>query len=531
MSDFQQRRTAIAERFLQTAVIVDDQAHIDDSFRAPGPLKTPGRHTAARPPEETAQLEETARHSLDARILVDSFSERGLICAVMAPRPDTSTTATVALAARRADIVILDWQLDQDDGEQALSILKKILDHDEKDRLRLFAVYTGEQDIAEIGRTIQWELKGHGWEFDLCHQNVVLTLGHCCIVIYAKEGVSLTPDLKDRSISESDVAECLIGDFADMTTGLLPSIALTSLAAVRENAHKILDRFHAQLDAAFLAHRTCLPVPADSQREIVSQIADEVQAIMEDATASDDPAGGEAIEKWLAASAGPEKNFRFAESKELSLEQTVALVKEGFEKHSGPLKRKDFETLTAGFARDANLKEELDLQLAWMFNFRTVFNAPPPTLHLGTVLRKCSQGGDPALFLCMRPRCDSVRLKAEGAFLFLPLVSPELGGHKMIQLAVKTGANDYRLVSVCTKPSRWTLERFVPTSDAGGSVVAEEVENGVFFFTATDDTRFEWLGELKAQFAQRIAHRFASGLSRVAVDNTEWLRRKENLSD
>ena len=101
----------------------------------------------------------------------------------------------------------------------------------------------------------------------------------------------------------------------------------------------------------------------------------------------------------------------------------------------------------------------------------------------------------------------------------------------MIQLAVKTGANDYRLVSVCTKPSRWTLERFVPTSDAGGSVVAEEVENGVFFFTATDDTRFEWLGELKAQFAQRIAHRFASGLSRVAVDNTEWLRRKENLSD
>ena len=37
--------------------------------------------------------------------------------------------------------------------------------------------------------------------------------------------------------------------------------------------------------------------------------------------------------------------------------------------------------------------------------------------------------------------------------------------------------------------------------------------------------RFVWQGELKAEFAQRIAQTFTANLSRVAVDESEWLRR------
>lgn len=528
MNDFRQRCTTIAARFLQTAVIVDDQARIDDSYRSPVHLNKPDRHTLASSPEETAQSEEIALHSLDARQLVDSFSERGLICAVVAPRPDTLLTATVAPVARRADIVILDWKINEDNGKQALSILGDILANDVGDRLRLIAIYTGEQDISEIGLTIARELKEKGWEFDLCDHNVVLSLGHCRIVIYAKSGTSLSSELKGRSISEQDIPKCLISDFADMTTGLLPSVALTSLAAVRENAHKLLDRFHAKLDPAFLTHRACLPAPADSQQLIVSLIAGELHAIMDDATASTKPAGIEAIKEWLAASAEPGTDFIFDRDKKLSFEGTVDLLDQGIERKPGCLsKNKDYKILTAGLARTANPGNELDLQLAWMINFRTV-DSPIPILHLGTVLRKGNQVGGSDFFLCMRPRCDSVRLHGEEPFLLLPLVDPPRD--KTIQLVIRTSVSEYQRVTVSTKPSEWILVKFAP-KNMGEPVVAERDGTGVLLFTATDNTQFHWVGELKAEFAQRIVHRFASELSRVAVDNSEWLRRSENLND
>ncbi len=528
VNDFRQRCEAIAERFLQTAVILDDQACIDDSFRPPVPLKKPDRHTLAQPPEEMARSEAVARHSLDARLLVDSFSERGLICAVVAPRPGSASATTVALAARRADIVILDWQIDDDNGKRALSILGAILQGDAEGRLRLIAIYTGEQDISGIGRIIAQNLKEHGWEFALNDRGLVLSLGHCRIVIYAKFGTSLTPDLKDRSISEIDVPKCLISDFADMTMGLLPIVALTSLSAVRENAHKILGRFHAKLDAAFLTHRACLSAPGDSQQHIVGQIADELRAMMDDATASTNPTGIEAIREWLEASAGPNADFIFGEGKKLCFEQTVDLLNLGLAKKPGPLsKNKDYNIITAGFDRTGSPKNELDLQFAWMINFRTVFNAPPPILHLGTVLRKPDEANPAAFFLCMRPRCDSVRLQGEEQFLLLPLIDP---CEKTIQLVIKTSASKYQRVSVCTDSSRWSLVRFSPKK-MDGPVVAEQDSTSAFFFTAADHTQFIWIGELKAEFAQRIAHRFASGLSRVAIDNSEWLRRWEGLND
>ena len=49
--------------------------------------------------------------------------------------------------------------------------------------------------------------------------------------------------------------------------------------------------------------------------------------------------------------------------------------------------------------------------------------------------------------------------------------------------------------------------------------------DGVFEFTDTCDRRYRWRGELKAEYAQRIAQALATELSRVAVDESEWLRR------
>ncbi len=457
---------------------------------------------------------------------MESFSRRGLICAVISPRPDTETAEIAAPSVKRADIVILDWQLNNDNGKNTLSILKSILVEDAGERLRLIAIYTAEQDIFNIGQTIVEQLAQSGWRFEDSEDGVVLSYRHCRIVIYAKSGIPVVPNLACRSVSEADMPQRLIGDFASMTQGLLPNIALTSLSAIRENAHRILERFDAKLDPALLTHRACLPVPDDSQQHMVDQLASELHAIMGDAVATGDPAGMDAIREWLDSSLGPNTDLDFGKSKTASRGETIALLEAGLDKEKpNNLSNKDvsriFRRLTAIFSKNEDAGNQLDHQLAWMFNFRTVFNAPPPILQLGTVLRKSDDANAPC-FLCMRPKCDSVRLRDKTTFLLLPLIEPQ---PKSVQLVLRADENTYRRVGICTETNQWSLVSFVP-SQKKGSVVAEG-NYPCFYFDDEDDVRFHWLGELKSEFAQRVAQHFASGLSRVPINNSEWLRKEE----
>ena len=204
--------------------------------------------------------------------------------------------------------------------------------------------------------------------FSIRQYQVELSYGHCRIVIYAKSGTPLESDLKHRSISEDGIVERLIEDFADMTQGLLPSIALTSLAAVRENAHKVLDSFSAELDPAFLAHRACLPIPDDSQQHVVSLLDSELHAIMDDASTQEGPADIEAIKEWLSSKFGQEKIFEFESGKKLSFYQAISLFQDGLGKHDILSLNKDFKILSSRFSVSGQEPEDLDQRLAWMFN-------------------------------------------------------------------------------------------------------------------------------------------------------------------
>ena len=551
MSKFHQRCKETAKRFLRTVVVVDDEAY-SESVRPPGPLEKPNRRTLSKSSpidakSATSASSETERntgkvgpndgtHSLDTKILVESFSRQGLICAVVAPRSGADLSDIVDLSVKRADIVILDWQLNDDNGKQTLSILKSILDEDAGERLRLIAIYTGEQTISKIGQTIVKECSGSERKFADKGHNVVLSYRHCRIVIYSKSNLPVESGLSGRSRLAPDLPDALIEDFAAMVEGLLPNIALMSLAAIRENVHKVLDRFDAKLDPALLTHRACLPVPDDSQQHMVNQLASELHAIMDDAVATGEPAGMDAIKEWLDFSLGADKEIDFGKKKKASRDQTIDLLEKGLEtsdviKDIGLSKGTGFRLLTSGFSSNENPDHQLDHQLAWMFNFRTVFDAPPPVLQLGTVLRK-SNDVDLSYFLCMRPKCDSVRLREKTAFLLLPLplVDPQSNPAQpnSIQLVLRTDGDTYFRVRICMEATQWSLVNFIPNQEKG-SVVAEGSDSR-FYFTDEDDARFDWLGELKAEFAQRVAQHFAAGLSRVPINNSEWLRREEARS-
>ena len=515
-SDFDDRCRKIARRFLVSAAVVDDQPYYGEP-KPPGRLITPGR--ADRTVDDESPPGSRDRQSLDAGAITKSFSKEGLICGVVRPAQDEGN---VVKSVERADLVVIDWKLHRDDGERALRILNSILDGDQDQRLRLIAVYTGESEIGEIGGRIREELGKNGRKFESGGRDEPVTLlcGPCRIEIYAKSNTPMSPGLAGRSVSEEELPGRLIDDFADMTTGLLPSIALVALTAVRENTYRVLDKFESGLDAAFLTHRACLPSPDDSERHMVAQIASELGAVMEERVIRGRPSGMEAIESWIRKYKGS-GDVSFGDNK-LTHECVLELLSDGVDTTSVPRKSKAYSWLTAGFVLDDDDSlSDLDLRFAWMTCFRAI-EPPEKTLWIGTVVRGCAGSEDDEYLLCMRPRCDSVRMTTPESFLFLPLTKPRQG---MFQLVVRSHSSRYDRVGVNTDMSRWKLIEFRPDQEVKAVVARKEADS--YVFTDLCGGRYEWIGELKTDVAHSVGQALSVTLSRIALDRSEWLRRSE----
>ena len=502
----------LARRFLQTAVVVDDEAYMV-ADRSDGPkaeVVVPDRRARAANQGKQSPMGRGLEHTLNARSVMDSFSALGVICGVVGP-----TQLTMEMMSQ-ADIVVLDWLLQDGDPQHALKLLRDLLaGRVNRNSLRLVAIYTGEARLESICTAVSAELRKAGLDPVEDESRTTISYRHGRVVLYAKSGVNLAQPLKKRSVAEHDLPGRLVQDFSAMTEGLFPSIALASLTAVREGAHMVLDQFCAQFDPAFLAHRACISNPDDAERQIVSHVAEELRGLMDNAVAAHSPAGAEAVEGWIRRKGGGAARFVF-EGRELDLEQTITLARKGLA--ASDLKDNAFRGLSAGFA-DGDVVN-LDERLAWIMSFRTVFNAPPPTLWLGSVVT-AMMDRDELHLICMRPRCDCLRLKEETSFFFLPLVEP---GKVQEQLVVKLG-EEFKRLGIGLDPAGWDRRQFKPSEGNRAVIATKREPDGGFEFTDTSGRRYTWQGELKAEYAQRIAHTFSTMLNRVAVDESEWLRR------
>ena len=486
-----------------------------ETYRRGGPKKkvvSPGRRALASSQKGQSLVGSGLEHTLDARSIIDSFSKLGMICGVVGP------TQSPKKVMRKADIVVLDWLLQDGDSQHTLDLLSDLLTAEvDRNSLRLVAIYTGEAGLEDICAAVVAKLKKSELDPVGNESKTEILYRHGRVVLYAKSDVKLAKPLKERSVAEGDLPDRLVEDFSAMTEGLLPSIALTSLTAVREGEHRVLDQFHKDLDPAFLAHRACISNPDDAERQIVNHVSEELRGLMDDAVAAESPAGADAVKGWIRSKSRGTKGFEFG-GKKLTPKQTITLATEGLEA-SSDLGNNAFKNLSAGFSDGDAV--DLDERLAWIMSFRTVFNAPPPTLWLGSIVTAMEDGDKEVHLICMRPRCDCVRLKEETSFFFLPLVEPR---KKMEQLVVKLG-KQFKRLSIELGPDSWNHLKFKPSEDKRSVIATRRESGGDFEFTDTHGKRYTWQGELKTEYAQRIAQTFATKLSRVAVDESEWLRR------
>lgn len=529
---YQEQCRRIAQRFLQTVVVFDDAAwngtSSGDDPRAGA--RAPGR----KPPAETASAPDSRDgrpHSLDTQQLVSAFARRGIVCSAIAvpnnQSPAESVENGILEAARRADVVILDWQMPDDDGKRAIRILNLLRTSGGKGRLRITAIYTGENDLLHIRDTIAERM---GWNPDADGSQPRIRRGGFHVFLYAKEDARLTDDLKGYVLPPSELPRRLIQDFAGEVGGLLPNLVMASLTSVRDNGYHILKSFDRELDPAFLTHRAYLDTPGDADRHVVDQLANELRAVMAENACTGEVANSDAFKGRVADMWGPKDRIEI-DGREFDRTFAARIAANGYkelrkpplELKKGPAK-KAFKWLSRVFLGGGGANS-LDLEFAYLMTSRSV-GPKPPTLHLGSLL--VEEDEEKQILLCMTPSCDSVRLEEATNFLFVPLRG-EKGKH---QVVVWDGEEPSRK-AVQLKIAEWHL---IPFEANESGVVAATLVSGAresWHFEATSEgdpgepRRFRWLGELRQEFAQKLAHTLGSTASRVATDTPEWLRRHE----
>ncbi|WP_420632720.1 response regulator receiver domain [Candidatus Palauibacter sp.] len=535
-NSFQEHCREIARRFLLTAVVVDDELFVTGDLavrRDLSPPPTSPREPISRIP--SPQIDNPPR-PLDVASITSSFARHGMICGVVAPPNELNGDSVEGSvrAAARSDIVILDWRLNRKSRQDSFPLLRRILLDDQAHRLRLIAIYTGEPDLADIRAKIAERLADLGESYQPTatpsDDSDAIQVGPCRIVVYGKHGVP-TPGLSGTA-TEDELPDRLIADFGNMVEGLLPSLVLTALGAVRENVYRILERFGSELDPAFLAHRACLPVPQDSQSHIVEQIASELHGVMRDAIRSSRPAGIDAIEHWLTDRfQGSNVVFDLGNrgKREMPTAEVMDMLNHGIEDKPGTLRRRgrDYDALTSGFSGGDENSRELDRRLASAMSFREVIEDGPRQLSIGTVVRMVeAESAKEGALLCVTPACDSVRLTGPSSFLFLPLIDPE---SKTLQLVVPSAGSGYERMTICMDPARWWAADFIPDTIPGPVVTSPGEDETVPVFVDVEERRYHWVGELKAESAQSVAQAIAERMSRIALNKSEWLRRWERV--
>ena len=158
--------------------------------------------------------------------------------------------------------------------------------------------------------------------------------------------------------------------------------------------------------------------------------------------------------------------------------------------------------------------EDSDISFAKLTHHKNIFlpQQKRPMLTLGTIIKNISSN---LYYICMQQRCDSVRIQGERRFLFLPLEQNEEHYSIIVSKESKFRINEssYDLKTI----------KFRANNDEQ-AIYAVKNDNGKYLFTSIHQEKYEWVVDLKEMHAQRIVNNYCAQLSRVGLNESEWLR-------
>jgi hypothetical protein len=308
-----------------------------------------------------------------------------------------------------------------------------------------------------------------------------------------------------------------------------------------------MGRLGPEMDPPYLAHRALLPNPDDAMNLAIDIVASEFHSLL-DTYEVGEKANLRTIEAWVDMKSRDGTSFEVEvvnnDIKPVDLAhirewQRVGIKKSDWwseENISGTKKDKfskhGHKTLTQTFCAEDVDATELDRRFAMLTSLKNRYGASrhKPILTLGTIVKSESAGsnGSAKFWLCIQPRCDGVRIGEKRNFFFIPL--DEVDGDQKFDLILEVHKSNFIKLRINYKIYESAHFEFAP-GDSDKQVVRANGVEGHYVFDTTDKMRFRWVSELKTEHAQRIANDFAAKLSRVGLDESEWLRRWADRRD
>lgn len=539
---FFEKSKEIANDYLQSIVFLDDKAF-------------------------EANIEQTNFHAFDSSEISKAFAKEKKICAVYKPSSESDIDDFKEIS-KKADVVILDWLITLQDimnekdnimedadaedprGEHTKKIIKELIEKSGNDSLKLIIIYTGEDILEEITEDIFEEVSRYNQVFTLNNGNCEVSSANIKILIRGKSGgndearFKQRPHLLEKILSYDNLPSFILNEFTLMTSGLLSNFALLSLSTIRKNSHKILSLFSKNSDPAYLSHKSLLPHSDDAEQILHHLLKDSIGDLL-----FYHNTGGilsvEMINDWIECYMKeenlPARNKKgtsfnpiisFKRDKELlnallfSEETNVEKKFQKIFKEIIPKEQLESFLLYLSnssimlFLNSENFEKENDCnrEFAKLTHHKSLFlpSNISPILTLGVII-KCSNNND--YYICIQQKCDSVRIKKENdrKFLFLPLVKVNDNKFDLITfdgIKLKLDRKSFALKTM----------KFKCDSDKG-VILGKQTTEGKYIFKNIYDEEFEWILDLKDLHSQRIATQYASELSRVGLDESEWLRR------
>lgn len=536
---FFEKSREIANDFLQNIVFIDDKAY-------------------------SGVTPEDPNHDFDAQKVSMAFAKEKKVCGVYQPKTKEDIDNFKSII-KKADVVILDWKiilseneiedLDADDdddprGIYTLDILKNIVQDitQNKESLKLIIVYTGETDLNDITNQIFDKL--HVIKNDLVRESCQVSSNNTKILIRAKSSVgddeidnkfNHLVGLNDKIIKYKDLPSFVLDEFTLMTSGLLSNFALLSLTILRENSSKLLALFSKEMDSAFLSHKVLLTNQDDAESLLIELFGDSIIDLLfynKIGVYVDK----ELISDWVDENIIDEKfeiaDKSFTRTKEMIFDLIRSnntdinkRIIESFD-GNGNLTSKQKESFIINSTglflpkEDQNKSTKINLEFAKLTHHKSLFlpNNVEPKLTLGTIIKSTKKE---IYYICIQQKCDSVRLKMdeERKFLFLPFTTTSEGKFDILthnEIKLKQDKKSFSIRTII----------FICDND-DGIIKGVKNDSDKFIFNQKysfdEDEQFEWILDLKDLHSQRIVTEYASNLSRVGLDESEFLRRSSLL--
>ena len=502
---FPARSIDALKAYLRTAAVIDDAAlttQPKESVSATT-LQTPGRGVqASQQPEEPGEFK-GARLAVPP--LVDAFLEQGILCTVFG-RKEVLTNNIDALL--RSDILVVDWILfDGDDGSMTANFIHECTVR-HPHALHMICIYTSANDLGAI------EQKLRDFSPNLKKRQdspLAYSLGSTYVLIV------------DKGHREEALPKLLLDAFAPLVGGLLRNAVFHSIGAIRTNTHALLNRFHPDLDPAFVTHRVYSNPCEDTEQHLLPLISSEISSILAQ-EGIPQQLNSEAIQCWLDSGSSRNNNSGIPQAiKDIINQKRADILQKGImsiqeiKKHS-EIKRILKESLLTAFwgAKDGT---KSDAMLAMLMACEHRYSTVEPMLKSGTILKLKD---DKKYFLCIQPPCDCVRIESEGR----PFIFAHVSRCKKKDKFNFTVMNQDGTITYLAKDSKAykaSLIKFKP--DAGKTYISAKEDSGKWLFTDIDGNQYELLFQLNELHALRTIQECSNNLSRIGLMESDWQRR------